>query len=280
MLEDWKESTLLIRMTKHTRNTFKHARRKLVKLVEAAMPCKKEIPATGSWLRRWLQGSKDNFMVVKWEPSLLQKTRRPHCRQRICFDGPLQFGSHIYSDSTSDENAGCKSSSGQGMEEGRDNASMPTGESQTKKKKEAFLEAQRDKKKVHFAPLMNTYHFKKTRSWNPNYRGIQGRVVLRGDIVKDDSGAYAVFTEQGSWASQMTAAKVMDVIARLPDCDGQAADAVSAHTQVKLEGHLLVAQKSQIGMSRCLDTSSLAGLLWEWQIEEILLEFGRQKSTL
>ena len=46
--------------------------------------------------------------------------------------------------------------------------------------------------------------------------------------MKDDSGAYAVFT-------QMTAAKMMDVIARLPDCDGQAADAVSAYTQVKME---------------------------------------------
>ena len=57
--------------------------------------------------------------------------------------------------------------------------------------------------------------------------------MLRGDVVKDDSGAYAVFTEQGSSASQMTAAIVMDVIARLPDCDGQAADAVSAYTQVK-----------------------------------------------
>ena len=33
----------------------------------------------------------------------------------------------------------------------------------------------------------------------------------------------------------MTAAKIMDVIARLPDCDGQAADAVSAFSQVKLE---------------------------------------------
>ena len=53
--------------------------------------------------------------------------------------------------------------------------------------------------------------------------------------MKDDSGAYAVFTEQGSSASQMTAAKVMDVIARLPDCDGQAADAIFAYTQVKLE---------------------------------------------
>ena len=32
-----------------------------------------------------------------------------------------------------------------------------------------------------------------------------------------------------------TAAKVMDVIARLPDCVGQAADAISAYTQEKLE---------------------------------------------
>ena len=63
----------------------------------------------------------------------------------------------------------------------------------------------------------------------------QGRVVLRGDIVKDDSGSYAVFTEQGSSASQMTAAKIMDIISRLPGCDGQAADAVSAYTQVKME---------------------------------------------
>ena len=59
--------------------------------------------------------------------------------------------------------------------------------------------------------------------------------MLRGDIVKGDSGSYAVFTEQGSSASQMTAAKVMDIISRLPGCDGQAADAVSAETQVKLE---------------------------------------------
>ena len=35
----------------------------------------------------------------------------------------------------------------------------------------------------------------------------KGRVVLLGDIVKDDSGAYAAFSQQGSSASQMTAAK-------------------------------------------------------------------------
>ena len=72
--------------------------------------------------------------------------------------------------------------------------------------------------KVHFASLMD-----------------KCRVVLRGDIVKDDSGSYAVFAEQRSSASQMTAAKVTDIISRLPGCDGQEADAVSAYTQVKME---------------------------------------------
>ena len=44
--------------------------------------------------------------------------------------------------------------------------------------------------------------------------------------MKHDSGSYAVFDEKGSSASQMTAAKVMDIISRLPGCAGQAADAV------------------------------------------------------
>ena len=36
----------------------------------------------------------------------------------------------------------------------------------------------------------------------------------------------------------MTAAKLLDVIARLPGCAGQPSDAVSAHTQVKMEDAL------------------------------------------
>ena len=64
---------------------------------------------------------------------------------------------------------------------------------------------------------------------------IQGRVVFRSDIVKDDAGSYAVFTEKSSSASQMTAAKVMGVSARLPGCAGQAADADSACTRVKMQ---------------------------------------------
>ena len=69
--------------------------------------------------------------------------------------------------------------------------------------------------------------------------------------MKDVSGSYAIFTEQGSSASQMTAAKVMDIVSRLPGCAGQAADAVSAYyTQVEMED---VPKFSIIPKSECPD---------------------------
>ena len=80
-----------------------------------------------------------------------------------------------------------------------------------------------------------TFAISRIRSWNHNFKKYKGRLVLRGDIVEDDSGSYAVFTEQGSSASQMTAAKVMDIIPRLLVRSGQAADAISACTPVKIE---------------------------------------------
>ena len=95
-------------------------------------------------------------------------------------------------------------------------------------------EARKEGRKVQFASLMDLCHLKNAEL-ETKHQKYKGRVVLRGDIVKDDSGSYAVFTEQGSSASQMTAAKVMDIISRLPGCAGQAADAVSAYTQVKME---------------------------------------------
>ena len=59
--------------------------------------------------------------------------------------------------------------------------------------------------------------------------------MLWSTFLKEGSGAYAVFTEQGSSAYQMTATNIMDIIAIIPRCDGQAADAVSAYTRVKME---------------------------------------------
>ena len=103
-----------------------------------------------------------------------------------------------------------------------------------KSKKEVIREALKNDNKVHFTSLMDLCHVKNSEL-EPQFQKYIERVVLRGDIVKDDPGAYAVFSEHGSSASQMTAAKVMDVIARLHEFDGRAADAISAYTQVKME---------------------------------------------
>ena len=111
-------------------------------------------------------------------------------------------------------------------------------------KKEVIDEARTKGAKVHFASLMDIFHVKNAEL-ETKHQKYKGRVVLRGHILKDDSGAYAVFTEQGSSASQMTAAKVMDFISRLPGCAGQAGDAVSAFTQVKMEDAPKLLKKSQ-----------------------------------
>ena len=100
------------------------------------------------------------------------------------------------------------------------------------------------------------------------HQKFKGRIVLRGDTVKDDSGSYAVFTEQGSLASQMTAAKVMDIISVLPGCGRQTADAVSAYTQVKWKN-----ASSEVRMSRYLDTST------KTQMAKIMVQHGRPSCS-
>ena len=169
-------------------------------------------------------------------------------------------------------------------------------------KKEVIDEARMSGATVHFASLMDICHLKNAEL-EAKHQKYKGRGVLRGDIVRDDSGSYAVFTEQGSSASQMTAAKIMDILSRLPGCDGQAADAVSACTQVKKEDapRLLKIPKSEcpdiwirlprhkwpkswssmedpvVPLERNLYGHPLAGLLWERQFEKILLKHGWDK---
>ena len=106
----------------------------------------------------------------------------------------------------------------------------------------------------------------------PQFQKYKGRVVLRGDIVTDDSGSYAVFAEQGSSASQMTAAKIMDIISRVPGVRRQAADAVSAYTQAKMEDAPQLLKISKIGVSRHLDSSTTT------QMAKIMVQCGRPQS--
>ena len=156
----------------------------------------------------------------------------------------------------------------QWIKNGRNLKRFQRGTKQVRNKSDVIDEARKGGK-VHFASLMDLCHLKNA-DLETKHQKYEGRVVLRGDIVKDDSGSYAVFTEQGSSASQMTAAMVMDIISRLPECAGQAADAISAETQVKMEDASKIKEKSKIGMSRHIDSSTTTngqnhGPVWKTQ---------------
>ena len=136
-------------------------------------------------------------------------------------------------------------------------------------KSEVIDEARMKGVKVHFASLMDICHLKNAEL-EAKHQKYQGRVVLRGNIVKDDSGSYAVFTEQEA-SAQMTAVKVMDIISRLPRCAAQEADAVSAYTQVRTEDAPKLLKNSQIGTSRHLDSSTTI------QMAQSMVQYGRHQ---
>ena len=76
--------------------------------------------------------------------------------------------------------------------------------------------------------------FEKHSEQGLSNRKCKGRVVFRGDQVKDQENTRAVFTEHGSSSSHMASAKLLDAMARMPGYDGEDADAVGAYTQVVL----------------------------------------------
>ena len=213
------------------KETIKNAREKLETSVAPAMPCK---------IMKICENDGSNKIKTKLACILEadESTRMrmgnsiPHHHQdHIAGKGEvitaLQFVSQIYAYASSFENSCSESSGGQGM--GKIGKISAWNLTKVRSKKEVIEEARMSGATVHFASLMDICHLKNSEL-EAKHQKYKGRVVLRGDIVKDDSGSYAVFTEQGSSASQMTAAKIMDIISRLPGCDGQAADAVSAYT--------------------------------------------------
>ena len=71
----------------------------------------------------------------------------------------------------------------------------------------------------------------------------------------------------------MTAAKIMDIISRLPGCDGQVATAVFAHTQVKMED---APKLLRIPKSECpghFDSSTTT------QMAKIMVQYGRPSCS-
>ena len=122
-------------------------------------------------------------------------------------------------------------------------------------KKEVIEGARKKSRTVHFASVMDVSHLQNSEL-KPQYQKYRGRVVLRGDIVKDDSGAKEVFTEQGSSVSQMTAAKVMDIIFKTTRMR-RTSSRCSIRLHQGQNGRCTdVIENSKVRMSRYLDMST------------------------
>ena len=102
-----------------------------------------------------------------------------------------------------------------------------------KERSQVIAEAKRSGYTVHFGSIMELCHLKHAEL-SKELQKYKGRIVFRGDIVKDEDGVYAVFSEQGAAASKVEAARFVDALARMPGCGGFNVDAIKAFNQIKL----------------------------------------------
>ena len=147
--------------------------------------------------------------------------------------------------------------------------------------------ARKENKTYHFGrvfPLCHIKHWERPATEHVH----KGRVVFQGNEVRDESGFLAVFSEQGTSASHMAAAKFLDAIARCHDCDGQDCDAVSAYTQADLVGeetwvslppdqwpaHWKGMHQPYCKLKKALYGHPKAGLYWEQHCKKAVLNAG------
>ena len=174
---------------------------------------------------------------------------------------------------------------------------------ETQTKKEVIEEAKRQNKSVHFGSLMELCHLKHAEL-EEHLQSYKGRVVFRGDMVKDETGSFAVFTEQSASASMIAAAKMLDALARMPGMTGGHRDGRKAYTQVLLKdaAELLGLPPEQVPdtyitlprdrrpewwdkiedpvvlLERNLYGHPLGGLLWERFLQRCLTRNGWRKA--
>ena len=91
------------------------------------------------------------------------------------------------------------------------------------------------KREVHFGRVFPLCHIKNSQLAE-KFWTYKGRVVFEGNYTTDQDRTWAVFSEQGTSASHLCAAKILDAIARMPGCSGEDSDAMGAYTQTELGG--------------------------------------------
>ena len=234
MLEGWEAFLSSIWKMETIKKPAKKARTKLEVPMEAAISWKKE-----QWNNARLKNLKREIVnprrfqkihvsIVKAHESSQTKDHEDHKRKQRHNSMTQHNWVHKFSCASSGKNSGCKSGSGQGMEDAWDDSSLEVWENP--KQERGFIWKHTETKKARFATLTVICHLKKfavgklskssrAPTWHCKRRlwGLCSLYWTRLVCVSNDCR------------------KVMDVIARVPDCGGQTARAVSAYAQVKIE---------------------------------------------
>ena len=137
-------------------------------------------------------------------------------------------------------------------------------------KSDVIDEARKEGRKVHFASLMDICHLKNAEL-ETKHQKYKGRVVLRGDIVKDESGSYAVRTRTISITNDSSKSHGYHLqIARLRRTSSRRS--ICLHPGENA-GCSQTIENSKTGMSRHLDSSTPT------QMAKIMVQYGRPSCS-
>ena len=165
-------------------------------------------------------------LLIWWKPDAFSSTRHHQHRTaetEMCVRIPSWLGTHAGCNRRRNEDTRCLSSRGHKV-------ALTWNVKQVKPEAEVIKNAQQNIKFI-LRLLLGICHLKHAELAKHIHK-CQGRVVLQKDEGKDDHGFQAVLTEQG--------ASPMATMSALPGMAGEANDAVSACTQVRMEdGHHL-----------------------------------------
>ena len=165
-----------------------------------------------------------------------------------------------------------ESSSGQRMGEARKVAGVAI-EQREEVKGEVVLEAQNREKNSSFCYAEGHLSSQKNTELEPKYQKYKGRVVLRGDSVKDDASSCAVFSEQGALASQMTATQSNGCHCKATwVCRTSSRRSIPLHSS-KNGGRSKVAQNSRVWKSRNMDASSTT------EVVKVMVKHWRSRGS-
>ena len=193
------------------KDIMKNARRKLEIPMPAAMPCKTSLCPSSRETCRAIGGHKTKYAcIVEADESMrirMEGTPHRYHEDPIAGKGTNSLSHYNFAHQFIPMPQAMKMPEAKAAVEKLKKHEMILAWqlTQVRNKNEVIAEARNEGRKGNFASLMHLCHLKNSEL-EPRFHKYKSRVVLRGDIVKDDSGSYAVFTEQGSSASQMTAA--------------------------------------------------------------------------